>query len=98
MGWMPELFTTWAFEKRVFLEIIQKKLRYPCHQNALRGQIADSVAAAGKRKYFHIFSIFDQFVNQRERIREMHVVIAGTVSDQQFSLSCFAFSMGDDSW
>ena len=76
--------TPWRAAARIreISQIVEEELRYALKQQALRRKVADAVAASRKRNYFHIFSVFDQFIEQRQGVGEMHVVVAGAMSDQ----------------
>src|SRR5438270_11621377 len=66
-------------------EIIEEKLGDTLHQDAARRWIADAVAAARKGQNLNVLSRLNEIVNHRERVRVMHVVVAGAVSNQQFA-------------
>jgi len=63
----------------------QEKLRHPLHQDAARRRVAHPVAAAGEGQNFNIRPCLDELVDDRERVREVHVVVAGAVGNEQFT-------------
>ena len=68
------------------LEIIQKEISDSIEELDLCREVSHAVAAAGKDEQTSgIFSGGDQFVDQLGGIREMDVVVAGGVRDQQLS-------------
>ena len=68
------------------LKVIEEKLGNPLHQDAASRRVANPMAAAWESQNFDMLPRFDEIVNHRERIRVMHVVVAGAVSNEQFAL------------
>src|SRR5260370_11109583 len=67
-------------------QVIEKELRDALLQHPLRRWIADAVAAPRKGQHLDVLSRFDEAVDHSERVREVHVVVAGAVGDKQFAL------------
>src|ERR1700736_4263330 len=67
-------------------QIVQKELRYPVHQHFACGWIADAVPAPGKRHHLNVLAKLNQLINQRKRVSEVHVVVAGPMRNEQLSL------------
>ena len=66
-------------------EIIEEELGNAPHQDAASWRVTDAVAAARKGQNFYVLPSFNEVVNYRERIRVMHVVVAGAMSNEQFA-------------
>src|SRR5437016_2911056 len=66
-------------------KVIQEELRYSLHENAASGGIAHAVSTPRKSQNLNVLPSIDQIVDHCERVREVHVVVAGAVSDEQFA-------------
>ena len=66
-------------------EILQEELRDAVEDVNARGGVGDAVAAAGVDQKLGVFLRVHELVGQRQRIAEVHVVIAAGVGDEQFA-------------
>lgn len=68
------------------LEIIQKEISDSIEELDLRREVSHAVATARKNEQASgIFSSGDQIIDQLRGIREMDVVVAGGMSDQELA-------------
>ena len=60
-------------------------MRDPIPDDFAGGRITDTVAAARCHDHLHVFAGGDQVVDERERVRVMNIIVAGTLGNQQLS-------------
>ncbi len=58
----------------------------PLHQDTTGRGIANPVAAPRESEHLNVLPCLDEIVDYRERVREVHVVVAGPMRNEQFAL------------